>query len=223
MHWLRIFMNFFFRLLYNEMAWTYDVVSWVVSMGQWRSWQRAGFSRLRGKRVLEIAHGTGNMLLDLTALGFQPTGLDLSAAMGKIAGGKLRRHGVAVPLVRARVQNLPFASHSFPSLFATFPTEFIVDPPALAEFFRVLQPGGVLVAVPVAQVTGPSLPDRLSDWLFRITGQSATNWFAPLIERYAQAGFTAHIERVTLPRSVVTLIVAEKPWPTSTPIRESET
>lgn len=212
MNWLRNLLKVAFRLLYNEMAWTYDVVSWVVSMGQWRSWQRAGFARLRGQRVLEIAHGTGNMLLDLSALGLQPTGLDLSAAMGRIASRKLKRNGVAVPLVRARVQNLPFANQSFPSLFATFPTEFIVDPPALAEFYRVLQAGGVLVAVPVAQVTGLSLPDRFADWLFRVTGQSATNWFAPLIERYAQAGFTAHIERVTLPRSIVTLIVAEKPW-----------
>ncbi|MER3543218.1 MAG: hypothetical protein C4311_01115 [Chloroflexota bacterium] len=59
-----------FRLLYNELAWTYDWVSQAVSLGQWRSWQRASLARLRGPRVLEVAHGTGDLLLDLAEAGF---------------------------------------------------------------------------------------------------------------------------------------------------------
>ena len=39
--------------------------------------------------MLEIAHGTGNLLLDLISLGFKPVGLDLSPAMGRIASRKL--------------------------------------------------------------------------------------------------------------------------------------
>ena len=73
----------FFHLLYNQMAWTYDLVSWTVSVGQWRSWQRASLPYLRGRRILEVAHGTGNLLLDLVSLGFQPVGLDLSPTMGR--------------------------------------------------------------------------------------------------------------------------------------------
>ncbi len=30
--------KFGFRLLYQEMAWTYDWVSWLVSLGEWRRW-----------------------------------------------------------------------------------------------------------------------------------------------------------------------------------------
>ena len=214
---LRVLLRVFFRLLYNQFAWAYDWVSRAVSLGQWRAWQRAGLSRLRGRRVLEIAHGTGDLLLDLAALGFTATGLDLSPAMGWQARRKLRAHGLETPLVRARVQALPFADGSFPSLLATFPTDFIVDPVALAEFQRVLQPGGVLVAVPAAQITGPAVGDRLAGWLFHITGQSATEWFEPLLARYAEAGFRARIERTPLPRSLVTLIIAEKPWPAPDP------
>jgi ubiquinone/menaquinone biosynthesis C-methylase UbiE len=201
-----------FRLLYNEMAWTYDLVSWGVSVGQWRSWQRAALSYLRGRRVLEVAHGTGNTLLDLAALGFEPVGMDLSKAMGGIARGKLRARGLdeKIPLVRGRVQALPFASRSLPSLMSTFPTEFIMDPQAITEFLRVLQPGGVFVCVPVALITSPRLLDRLAHWLFKITGQSSEMWFAPLTERYDAAGFATRVERVNLPRSAVTVIVAEK-------------
>jgi ubiquinone/menaquinone biosynthesis C-methylase UbiE len=207
---LRRLLRFGFRLLYNEGAWTYDWVARFVSMGQWRSWQRAALTHLRGQRVLEIAHGTGNMLLDLSALGFRPTGLDVSRAMGRIATQKLRTRGLGVPLVRARVQSLPFADGAFPSLLATFPTDFIIAPETIAEVKRVLQPGGVLVFVPVAEITGPAWRDRLAEWLFRITGQSAVDWFAPLLTRYRAAGFTTRLERVTLPRSVVTLVVAER-------------
>ncbi|MGQ0602004.1 MAG: class I SAM-dependent methyltransferase [Anaerolineales bacterium] len=207
---LRAIMRFFFRVLYNEFAWTYDLVSRFVSMGQWRSWQRTTLNHLRGKRVLEIGHGTGNMLLDLTALGFEPVGLDLSRAMGRIASIKIQKHGLSVPLARAHVRALPFADGAFPSLLATFPTEFIIAPAAIAEFKRVLQSGGVLVFVPVAQITGPAWRDRFAEWLFRVTGESATDWFAPLLARYADAGFTARLERVALPRSVVTLVIAEK-------------
>lgn len=210
---LRAGLRVFFRYLYTDFAWAYDFVSGAVSLGHWRAWQRAGLSRLRGRRVLEIAHGTGDILLDLSVLGIQAVGLDLSPAMGRQARRKLGRHGVAVPLTRARVQALPFADQTFPSLLATFPTDFIVDPAALAEFARVLKPGGVLVAVPAAQITGPALPERWADWLFRVTGQSGTEWFGPLLERYADAGLTARIERVVLPASLVTLLVAEKPWP----------
>jgi ubiquinone/menaquinone biosynthesis C-methylase UbiE len=129
--------------------------------------------------------------------------------MGRVARRKLRAHGLSVPLVRARVQALPFAAASFPSLVATFPTEFIVDPAAIAEFQRVLQPGGVIVSVPVARLTGPAPLERLAQWLFRVTGQSSETWFAPLTGRYAAAGFAARIERVRLPRSEVVVIVAE--------------
>jgi ubiquinone/menaquinone biosynthesis C-methylase UbiE len=207
---VRAVMRFFFRLLYNEFAWSYDAVSAIVSMGQWRAWQRTALSRLRGQRVLEIAHGTGNLLLDLSALGFQPFGLDLSPAMGRLAARKFVQRGLALPLLRARVQALPFADASFPSLLSTFPAEFIIQPPAIAEFYRVLQPGGVLVCVPAAQITGLALPDRFADWLFRITGQSGGDWFEPLLDRYTQAGFLARLERVRLPRSTVLVLLAEK-------------
>jgi ubiquinone/menaquinone biosynthesis C-methylase UbiE len=199
-----------FRLLYNELAWTYDLVSWSVSIGQWRDWQRAALPYLPEGRVLEIAHGPGNFLLDLHAHGFEPVGLDLSPAMSRLARQKLRAHGVKIPLVRSRVQALPFAGGSFRCLVATFPTEFIVDPPAIAEFYRVLAPGGVLVIVPAAQITGPALPDRLAEGLFRLTGQSADFGLARLENPYPAAGFSTRIERVRLPRSVVTVVIATK-------------
>jgi ubiquinone/menaquinone biosynthesis C-methylase UbiE len=211
---LRRFLRWAFGLLYNQLAWTYDLVSWTVSMGQWRAWQRAALPYLRGRHVLEVAHGTGNMLLDLIALGFAPVGLDLSPSMGRLARRKLRHAlggpGAQVPLLRGRVEALPFAAGSFQSLLSTFPTEFIGDPQTVAEFFRVLVPGGTFVCVPAAQITGAAIADRWAAWLFRATGQDSTHWVAPLLQRFTAAGFRARAEHVRLPRSLVTVLVAEK-------------
>jgi ubiquinone/menaquinone biosynthesis C-methylase UbiE len=203
-------LRWFFALLYNPLARTYDTVSWAVSIGQWRRWQQTVLPYVRPGRVLEIAHGTGNLLLDLHRAGQTPMGLDLSRAMGNIARKKLRARGVVLPLIRGRVQALPLAGGSFATLVSTFPTEFMVDPQALAEFYRVLAPGGVLVIIPAAQITGPTVPDRLAEWLFRITRQSAEPGFMPPENPFTPAGFSTRIEQVRLPRSVVTVIVAEK-------------
>lgn len=209
---MRTLLRLVYRFLYYEMAWTYDAVSWLVSIGQWRAWQRAALPYVRGKKILELAHGTGNMLLDTRALGFEPTAIDFSPMMGLLARQKLRAHGLAdvIALSRARVQALPFPAAVFDSLFATFPTAFIVDPLALDEFWRVLKFGGRLVFVPAARMTGPGLPDRFADWLFRVTGQSSTSWSDPVLRQYEAAGFTAHLESVHLPRSVVQVVIAEK-------------
>ena len=62
--------RFGFRLLYNELAFTYDTVSWVVSLGAWRCWVDAALAHLDGQSpVLELAHGPGNLHIDLALAG----------------------------------------------------------------------------------------------------------------------------------------------------------
>jgi ubiquinone/menaquinone biosynthesis C-methylase UbiE len=135
--------------------------------------------------------------------------------MSRLAARKLKRSlgsdNLPLPLVRGRVQALPFASNAFTTLVSTFPTEFFVQPTAIAEFYRVLEPGGVFVCVPGAQITSLGLADRWAAWLFRVTGQSATTWFNPVVERFTEAGFQARLEEVRQPRGQVFLVVAEKP------------
>ncbi len=166
--------KFGFRLLYNEMAWTYDTVSWVVSLGEWRTWQRTVLRHLDVKpacRVLELAHGTANLQIDLRTAGLDSVAIDFSPAMGRIAHRKLTRNRIVPHLVRARAQAIPFPSNYFPAVVSTFPTEFIVDPATLAEVYRVLEPGGRLVFVPNAVLTGGGLAAQGLEVLYRATGQ----------------------------------------------------
>lgn len=202
----------FFGWLYHDLAWAYDAFSAFVSVGQWRGWQRAALPFVGGRRVLEMAHGTGDLLLNLVERGFEPIGLDLSPAMGTIARQKLRGRGyvLTAPLVRGSAQALPFASAVLPAVLATFPpADLVTDRAVLAELRRVLVFGGTLVLVPTAQITGRGVRDRLAAWLFEISGQSAP-WPQQANDLLASVGFRVRVEQVCLLRSRVTVVIAEK-------------
>jgi ubiquinone/menaquinone biosynthesis C-methylase UbiE len=209
---MRHLLRFAFRLLYNELAFTYDLVSWVVSVGQWREWQRQIIPFIVGGEVLEVAHGTGNLQIDLAARGYRSVAFDLSSAMGGIARRKLARRNLFPPFVRGKAQVLPFPSGHFTTIVSTFPTEFIVDPATVREFRRVLKEGGRVIFIPAATIIPGGLADRLAGWLFDITGQSTTpaqGWPPRLTQTYQAAGFNLRIERRPLPRSLVWVVVAE--------------
>ena len=168
--WARLIRHAFW-VLYNPLARIYDWVSWTVSLGHWRRWGRAALPELRGKHVLELAFGTGDLLLDLHTAGYHPTGIDLSPAMARIAQRKLAKVGLAPPLVRGRAQQLPFAGASFDSVLCTFPAEFIVSAESLHQIARVLCPGGRAVIVAMGKLLSDDPWARLLEWLYRITGQ----------------------------------------------------
>jgi len=202
-------LRFAFWLLYNPLAWTYDWVSRVVSLGQWRAWQRVALAEVRGERVLELAFGTGNLLLDLQAMGSVcPIGLDLSPQMIRIARRKLQRQGTRVPLVRGRGQQLPFADASIDTILSTFPAPFVVALQTLEEVARVLKRDGQAVIVAMATLTSHSPWSRTLEWLYRISGQRG-----PLPDLSAQlqaAGLTYRREWRPVDGTWVLLVVLEK-------------
>lgn len=215
--------RFGFRLLYYELAWTYDLVSWLVSLGEWGRWQRAALPFVQGPTVLEIGHGPGHLLLELQSAGRTVLGVDLSPHMGRLARRRLRQNMLPANLIRAKVQDLPLQTAVFHTVLATFPTDYIVDTKSLADIYRVLRADGRLVVVPEGHLTGRGLLHRLIDWLFRITGQrsgpfsvdEAHNWpdpdlWTPFRQRFVAAGFQVTIEQIQLERSAVTVFIAKK-------------
>jgi ubiquinone/menaquinone biosynthesis C-methylase UbiE len=154
----------------------------------------------------------------LKSAGFHITGFDLSPYMSRMAQRRLRKAGLDVPLVRGRAENLPFGAAVFDSILATFPAQFIILPETLAALHRVLRPGGRLVIVPEARLTGGGPLTRFIEFLFAITGQrqAGTGDHAPSAlwqragERFESAGFTVVIEQVKQEKSIVTVVIARK-------------
>ena len=209
--WWRL-IRFGFRLLYNELAFTYDLVSWVVSLGAWRCWVRTSLKHLNaepGARILELAHGTGNLQIDLHEAGYRAVGYDLSPAMGRITRRKLQAHHFSPHLARGRAQHLPFASEMFSSVISTFPTDFIAAPETLNEVYRVLKPGGRLVIVPNALLVGGGIVKQLLETLYQITGQRGASMSSDELGTIF-APFNVEVFEEACPRSVVTVIVGRK-------------
>ena len=91
-------------------------------------------------RILDIGCGTGAMLDELTAFG-SVVGADFSEEALKFS----RERRQSLPLVRADVRCLPFASDTFDVITAMDIVEHIDnDKAAMQEIRRVLKPGGRL-------------------------------------------------------------------------------
>ncbi len=204
-----------FRLLYQEFAFAYDMVSSAVSLGGWRSWQRAAlrcFPAAEAGPVLELAHGTGDLQIDLIRAGYHSIALDLSLQMGKLARRKLRRATLPANLIRGDAFYLPCKSRSFAAIVCTFPTPFIFSEPVLAEMARVLRPSGRAVIVLVGQLRGAGILPMLIRSLYRISGQRDAFLSRERLRDFCVSGeFEIASEIVALPSSAVQLLILTKP------------
>jgi ubiquinone/menaquinone biosynthesis C-methylase UbiE len=196
------FLRFFFRHLYTTLAWGYDLVASLSSMGQWWDWCRTVLPQVTSGTALELGHGTGRLLQEAHDQGLRVFAVDSSRQMSGLTARRLENAQHPKWIARSLAQSLPFPNHHFNNLFATFPSEFIFDPSTLEEAHRVLKPGGKLIVVGVAIIHGTSLLDRLAAFLYTFTGQSAEPtqiWQEPLVS----AGFEPELHRISLPRADV--------------------
>jgi SAM-dependent methyltransferase len=97
-----------------------------------------------GADVLEVGAGSAPCSRWLRRQGARPVALDLSRGMLRHAAALGVATGIAVPLVQAGAERLPFRPESFDlacSAFGAVP--FVADPRrVMAEVARVLRPGG---------------------------------------------------------------------------------
>ncbi|MCY4021644.1 MAG: class I SAM-dependent methyltransferase [Chloroflexi bacterium] len=208
-------LRFALHLLYNQLAFTYDTVSRLVSLGQWRNWQRAVLPYLNdigSGVVLELAQGTGALQVDLLRAGRSTVALDLSPRMGRIARKRLSRGGLSTDFLHADALALPFANGSFAAVVSTFPTAFILDDRCLAEIYRVLDRQGRAIIVMSAVLEGPGLRRDFIRFLYRITGQSTGLASEATVKRaFAGYGFSVEPIDISCDGSLVQLIVLRKP------------
>lgn len=201
-----------FESLYGPFAWAYDWVSKTFFLGQWQVWQRSAIPHLKGRRVLEVGMGTGNLQIALVRAGFDTWGIDLSPQMLRQATSKARKRGLPTAhMLRASANALPFPPAYFDSIVSTFPSEYISDPQTLCELRRVLSPCGRLVIVPGGWLKPKGAHARALDGIARVVygpdssphGHSAEavqrqleqngswyGWIGVLKRRMEEAGFS---------------------------------
>ena len=102
-----------------------------------------------GGRVLEVGVGTG-ISLPYYSTRCSVIGIDISEAMLDVARARVARQGLRwVEDLRVMdAQNLDFADGTFDVVTAQYVVNTVPDPEeALAEFVRVLKPGGELIVI----------------------------------------------------------------------------
>jgi ubiquinone/menaquinone biosynthesis C-methylase UbiE len=203
------FLRLFFKYLYNQFAWSYDLVSATVSVGQWNDWIRTTLPHLDGPYILELGHGPGHLQVALREKGVHAVGLDPSLNMNRLAKLKLRRRKFSSLIVNGYAQWLPFPAQSFNQVVATFPSEYILNERTIQEIHRILAPDGLCLILPVGWITGRNLPHRVASALFRLTGQSP-DWDDRYLKPLEQFGFSASVIRIDLPASQLLHIHARK-------------
>lgn len=218
--------------MFDSIAPTYERVNSISSMGRDRVWRRAVIRMAdvsEGASVLDVACGTGNlvrMFAEQTSAG-RVVGIDFARRMLSHATLPERRKA---DYCQADACHLPFSNDHFEVLSCAFGVRNFQELDAgLAEFARVLQPGG---RAAILEFSLPSntllrraylfyfrhiLP-RTAEWIsrdrvgaYRYLPESVISFLddVEMVERLRRAGFNdVRVRRMTL--GVVSIFVATK-------------
>lgn len=137
--------------MFDAIAGRYDLMNLVMTWGQEPRFVRRTVERAQlpdAPVVLDLATGTGDIALQVlrSHYGARITGADFAPEMMEV--GKARPGGDQVDWVEADAMDLPFADETFDAVTHGYLLRNVADiPTTLAEQFRVLKPGGRMVAL----------------------------------------------------------------------------
>lgn len=179
---------------FDPVAPTYDRLNRIMTAGLDRRWRHHAVSQLSvfssHLSVLDVACGTGDMMVELTKYGYTVTGVDLSEQMLAVA----RRKAASARFQLADAEALPFAAASFDAVTCAFGVRnFVHLEQGLGEMVRVLKPGGRMAILELATPDNPFIrffynlyTRHIIPWLgSRIAGNREAYTYLPSsIERF---------------------------------------
>lgn len=152
--------------VFHSVAAKYDLMNDLMSFGVHRLWKRftMEFTGARkGDTVLDIAGGTGDLTMKFADL-VGPEGkvvlADINDSMLKVGRDRLLDKGYSgnIECVQANAECLPFEDNSFNVVTMAFGLRNVTNKDkALAEFNRVLKPGGRLLVLEFSKTNNPLL------------------------------------------------------------------
>jgi demethylmenaquinone methyltransferase/2-methoxy-6-polyprenyl-1,4-benzoquinol methylase len=136
---------------FDKIARSYDRLNRIMSLGLDRLWRRRAVRQLSTFHfplsTLDVACGTGDMVLALQEARCTVTGVDLSEEMLAIA----RQKAPAATYLIADAEQLPFEDGAFDAVTCAFGVRnFVHLEQGLSEMLRVLKPGGKMVILELA-------------------------------------------------------------------------
>ncbi|MGA1344543.1 MAG: ubiquinone/menaquinone biosynthesis methyltransferase [Ilumatobacteraceae bacterium] len=140
------------REMFDTIAPRYDLVNRIMTFRLDTRWRRRAVRDLglpAGSVVLDLASGTGDLCIDLRAVGLRPISVDLSFGM-------LAADRSGSPRVQADILRLPMPDGSVDGVTCGFALRNLVDLPAFfTELGRVVRPGGRIALLDVGVPSNP--------------------------------------------------------------------
>jgi demethylmenaquinone methyltransferase/2-methoxy-6-polyprenyl-1,4-benzoquinol methylase len=170
--------------MFDRVAPRYDVTNTVLSAGQDRHWRRVAVRALDpapGALVLDVAAGTGMLSEQLRATGARVLALDVSLEMLQVGA---RRGTPGIGWCNGDALRLPLRDASVDGVTIAFGLRNLPGPEAgLAEFARVLRPGGRLVVLEFS---------RPGSRVFRAASARALRYGVPAVARMISSDAEAY-------------------------------
>ena len=158
------------REMFDNIAPSYDRLNHVLSMNVDKLWRRHALKEIvdgTSQRILDVACGTGDSTISIAraaAEGSEVIGADISEGMMALVKGKAEKAGVGerITLQVADGEALPYGEGAFDRVTCAFGIRnFEHKERGLAEFRRVLKPGGKTV---ILELSVPQ--NRLVRWAY---------------------------------------------------------
>ncbi len=158
------------RAVFDSVAPRYDLMNDLMSLGVHRAWKRefvTGLDPRPGRRLLDLAGGTGDIAFGWRARGGGPALLsDINAAMLGVAQG---RQVEGVRLLVADAEALPLPDGCVDRVSIAFGLRNCTDKAAvLREAWRVLRPGGQFHCLEFSRVQVAALAGVYDAWSFKV-------------------------------------------------------
>ena len=140
--------------MFNDIAPSYDRLNHLMSLGIDNIWRKKAIKEIvdgTQQQILDVACGTGNSTIAIAKAmepGGRVTGIDISAGMMEPLMRKAAHEGVhdRIKLLQADALQMPFEADTFHRVTCAFGIRNFEDrKKGLAEFLRVLKPGGKAV------------------------------------------------------------------------------
>jgi demethylmenaquinone methyltransferase/2-methoxy-6-polyprenyl-1,4-benzoquinol methylase len=161
--------------VFRSVARRYDLMNDLMSGGLHRAWKDVLVTAVnpsKGDRdfaLLDVAGGTGDISFRVVEAGgpnTRATVCDINGDMLAVGRERAFERGLddAVSFTEGNAESLPFADHSFDAVTIAFGIRNVPRIElALAEFYRVLRPGGRFLCLEFSNVEMPGL-DRFYDF-----------------------------------------------------------
>ncbi len=151
----------------------YDLLNWIMSLGQDGVWRRLAASKVSadGGLALDLATGTGKMAFELARRADYVITVDFCAHMLQKAQWKAAcdGRGSRVGFFLADALALPFPENSFDCAATAFTVRNVASiSRCLAELCRVLRPGGHLVCLELVKPATPVVASFYRFYLYRL-------------------------------------------------------